>query len=178
MHLKPHRNPWRANLILALALAFLPCAPARAALVFERASIRIESPPVLDSDVAVKPQHSPLTFDVELRSDEALRLEYIHTLNTLTDTTGIMIEFSTPAVAALPAMSVYTPVDVLFITEDGVVVQILPNVKLGEIKQNLAARMPVKAFLFLKAGTAATRGIHPRDVVFGRMFTPAVLMQE
>lgn len=174
---KVHRKIWRASL-LAAALALPMLAMAQGALVFERASISIDSPPLDEKAKDPKPLHPTLKYDVEVRAEDALKLEYIHTLNTLSAETGVLITFETPSIAALPAMKVYTPVDALFVTENGTVVQILPNITLGDITQNLQAKMPVKAFLFLKAGEAAARGIHPRDTVTGSVFVPAPAMQE
>ena len=141
-------------------------------LIFERAKIRIDSPPVREKDKTPKPTHAPLSYDIEVRPEDAMKLEYIHTLNTLTETNGVMIAFAAPSMVALPMMKVYSPVDALFINDAGVVVQILPNVTLGQMAQEVAAHEPVKAFLFLKAGQVAARGIRPQDVVTGNMFTP------
>ncbi len=166
-------------LLISLALLGAPMtASAQTALIFERAEIRIDAPAPSEADKDPKPQHPMLKYNVELRAEDALRLEYIHALNLLTADTGVLITFASPGAVPLPVMKVYTPVDALFVAENGTVVQILPNVTLGEITQNLTARLPVKAFLFLKAGEAARRGIHPRDVVTGSMFTPAPPMQE
>lgn len=177
MTFKVHRKLWHFS-VLAAAVALPLMAMAQGALVFERATLAIESPPLDEKEKNPKPQHPTLKYDVEVRAEEALRLEYIHTLNSLSGDTGVLIHFAAPSIAALPAMKVYTPVDALFITEDGTVVQILPNVILGDITQNLQAKMPVKAFLFLKAGEAGARGIHPRDTVTGSVFVPAPAMQE
>ena len=175
MNFKSIPKCWRNSLLLVL----LPVtAFAQMAVVFERAEIRIESPAIADTDKEVHIQHAPLTYSVESRQEDALRLEYIHTLNSLDAKNGVLIAFAGPTVAPLPPMKVYTPVDALFIADDGMVVQILPNITLGEMTQTLQARVPVKAFLFLKAGEAAKQGIHPRDVVSGSMFTPAPPMQQ
>lgn len=142
-------------------------------LIFERTSIRIESPAPRAKDTTPKPTHPPLTFEVEVRPEDAMKLEYIHTLNTLNAGSGVMIAFTAPSMVALPILKVYTPVDALFISDNGTVTQILPNVTLGELNQQIMAHEPVKAFLFLKAGEATAQAIRPRDVVTGSMFTPA-----
>ena len=144
---------------------------ASAQLVFERTPIHIESPAPDERIRNPKPPHVTLVYDVELRRDDALKLEYIHTLNSLTEDTGVMIALDSPAIFPVPAFKDYTPVDVLFITDDGTVVQITPNLKLGDLAQEVVAKVPVKALLFLKAGQARERGIHPRDIVIGSMFT-------
>ena len=155
----------RVARVLAFIFLLSPCAQAQVTpLIFERETVHIDSP---------KSEHAPLNFDVEVRPEDALRLEYIHTLNALTDTTGVMIAFTAPSVIGLPSLKVMTPVDALFITADGTISQILPNVVLADMAQEIVAKAPVKAFLFLKAGTVAAVGIHPQDVVVGRKFIPA-----
>lgn len=177
------RSTWHAKLLAAWLLVPAPLF-AQSALIFERANIRIESPAPNVADENVKQPakqpvpHEPAKFNVEVRGEEALRLEYIHTLNTLDDDSGVLITFANPALVSLPAMKVYTPVDVLFIAEDGELLLILPAVTLGEITQNLGAKAPVKAILFLKKGEALARGLHPHDQVIGSMFQTPQAVQK
>ena len=149
-------------------------------LIFERESISIESPsdPVITAakDAPAKktyPPHEPFTYDVEIRPEDALRLEYIHSLNELNDSTGVMIAFLAPSMVPLPVWQTPTPVDALFIANDGTILQIYPNVILSELRQEVMAPMPIKAFLFLRSGSAVARGIHPHDVVTSKKFLAA-----
>lgn len=160
------------SLIAALLLPAMAWAQATP-IIFERTSVRIDPAPIVGEQGEATLLREPTTYDIEFRSEDALKLEYIHTLNTLTEVTGILVMFSAPVMAPLPAWQVFTPVDALFVAEDGTILQILPNVTLGEMTQDVMARDPVKAFLFLKAGQVAARAIQPRDQVTGGMFTPA-----
>ena len=148
-------------------------------LIFARADVHIHPappPPAKDGElILVRPT---LTYNVEVRSEDALKLEYIYALNTLTDTTGVMIAFTYPSVVNLPYMQVSTPVDALFVAEDGTILQIMPNAVLSSINSQIKASGPIKAFLFLKAGQAAARSIRPRDTVTGTMFIPAPPVQQ
>jgi uncharacterized membrane protein (UPF0127 family) len=150
-----------------MALCFVPLIPsfAQSSLIFERAQIHIESPAPNDKIKNQKPPHVSLVYDVEVRPEDALKLEYIHALNTLTDESGVMITLDAPSSIVLPAMKVYTAVDMLFLDEMGTVLQIMPKLVLSELTQPLRTRMPVKAILFLKEGDTAARGIHPQDIV-------------
>lgn len=167
-------SPMRCQIqLVCVSIAWLLAAPhamAQVQMVFARENVRIDAAAPAPNDK--RAPHPSVTYEVEVRAEDALRLEYIHTLNTLTDATGVMISFASPTIVALPAMKVYTPVDALFINDTGTVVQILPNVTLAELNQRVAAKEPVKAFLFLKMGQVAARGLKPRDVVAGSMFTP------
>jgi uncharacterized membrane protein (UPF0127 family) len=164
---------WSSLLLAAPALA------QQSGLTFARADIQIHPAtpaPAKDGEmVMVRPS---LTYNVEVRSQDALRLEYIHTLNTLTDNTGVMITFNHPSNVSLPYMQVPTPVDALFVGSDGTVLQIVPNAILSNISAPISATEPVKAFLFLKAGQATARFIKPRDTITGNMFTPAPSLQQ
>ncbi len=144
-------------------------------LIFERENITIQSPlpRVPKEGETAPPSHPPLVYDVEIRPEDALRLESIHMLNNLTDASGVMIAFTAPSVVALPALQAPTAVDALFVMQDGTIAQILPNVILADITQEIVAREPIKAFLFLKAGTVAAQKIRPLDVVSGKKFTAA-----
>jgi uncharacterized membrane protein (UPF0127 family) len=165
-------------MIIFLSLFSAAAQAQTTSLIFERAQIRIDSPAPDEKEKNPKPPHPSLRVDAEVRGEDALKLEYIHTLNTLAPNSGVMIVFDSPSIASLPPMKVYTPVDVLFVADDGRVLQISPNVVLAEITQNVQAKAPVKAFLFLKAGQAAAQGLHPHDNVVGSMFTPPLPSQE
>lgn len=148
-------------------------------LVFERADIRIDPVaivPIKPGDPTAPPR-IPISYNAEVRAEDAMKLEYIHTLNTLTDTTGVVIAFSAPSLAALPRMQVFTPVDALYVAEDGTIMQIYPEVALAELTQEMYSKEPIKAFVFLKAGEVAARGILPKDIISGPMFyaSPAVM---
>ncbi len=150
------------------------------ALIFEREDIRISSPAREEGTEqadgkkpAPNAAHEPLTFNVEIRSEEALRLEYIHTLNSLTETSGVMITFNAPSIVSLPAFRVPTPVDAVFVLSDGTIEQILPNVVLADLTREITSRKPFQAFLFLKAGTVAAQHIKPQDVITASVFSAA-----
>lgn len=155
--------------LLSPAMAYAQATP----IIFERTNIRIDPTVFGGVDGEASILRDPSSFNIELRSEDALKLEYIHTLNTLTNDTGVMILFNAPLLAPLPAMQVFTPVDALFVAEDGRIIQILPNVALGEMTQDIYAKEHVKAFLFLAAGQVAARFIQPHDIVTGSMFVPS-----
>lgn len=162
-----------------ISLAFLASVPtqtqAQSAVIFERIPIEIQLPRPSDTKTEPLPK---LKLSVELRPEDALRLEYIHALNILTPTTGVMIYFAAPTLIALPAMKVYTPVDVAFVEEDGKIVQIVSNVVLGEMPQEIMVDRPIKAFLFFKAGQAAQAGIKKGSLVSAKVFTPPLNLND
>ncbi len=165
------RRPSRFNRLIAVLL--LVAAPAFAQpLVFERADIRIDPVaivPIKPGDTTAPPR-VPITYNTEVRAEDAMKLEYIHTLNTLTDSTGVVIAFSAPSLAALPRMQVFTAVDALYVAEDGTIMKIYPDVVLAELAQDIYSSEPIKAFVFLKSGQVDARGILPKDIISGPMF--------
>ena len=147
-------------------------------VIFERQDIVIypAAKPVTTNDageeITPASDHPPLRFSVEIRSEEAMKLEYIHTMNTLTETTGVMIVFTLPTMVSLPNFSVTTPVDVLFVDDQGFILQMLPGVVPANITQDIMAKSPVRAFIYLKAGTIKATNLRPRDRVESPVFTP------
>jgi uncharacterized membrane protein (UPF0127 family) len=144
-------------------------------IIFERQDMVIiprAEPETTPEGVPNTDRRQPLRFSVEIRPEDAMKLEYIHTLNILTDDTGVMIAFTVPTMVSLPTMQVYTPVDVLFANDQGVIVQMLPDVVPAEIYQDIMAKDPVKAFVYLKAGTIAAKHIKPHDRIENPVFTP------
>lgn len=181
----PKVRRWLAG--LALLVAATVSVTAGAQVIFQRERLLISPPPVTrisvaegEEEKAQVPPESPRPaqeFLVEVRSEEALNLEYIHTLNDLGENSGVMIGFAIPSIVSLPNMKVYSAVDVLFVDEDGVIVQILPDIVPAEINRDIAASTPVSAFLYLKAGESKRRDIRPRDIVTHGLFSakPVIL---
>lgn len=154
-----------------------------AQVIFQREKLTIAPPPQTQQpDTSQDPaQPSPIRlshdFMVEVRSEEALGLEHIHTLNALGEKDGVMIVFAAPSMVAVPPMRVYKAVDVLFISEEGEIAQILPNIVPAEINRDIQSPNPVSAFLYLRAGEVAARDIRPRDIVTHNAFNnrPVIL---
>ncbi len=169
--------------ILAIsALALLPCLTlAETPVVFQRDSIVIH-PKLAPIEVveegaeptmeAILPPRGPLELNVEIRPQDALRLEWIHTLNTLSDTNGVLIVLEEAIQVPLQSLQVFTPLDVIVIDANGIVSQLIPNVVLAQLNQEIVAQRPTKAFLYLKAGSIALQSLEPGDRVEHPYFTP------
>lgn len=167
-----YRNLWMfVSVILLGATALAQSNP----IIFERQDMTIiprAEPPTTPEGIPNIDRRLPLRFSVEIRPEDAMKLEYIHTLNTLSDDSGVMIAFSMPTMSSLPFMRVYTPVDVLFVDNQGFILQMLPEAVLAELYQDVMAKDPVKAFVFLKAGTIKNKNIKPHDRIDNAVFTP------
>ena len=156
--------------LLGTAAAFAQETP----VIFERTEIRIdpaftERAPDMPAEV-----RSASRFSIELRSEDAARLEYIPSLNTLADSEGVMILFRAPILTALPKLNNFIPVDAVMIAEDGTILSISPAVILANLPEQELSADPVKALLFLKAGTLAARDIKVKDMIVAPMFASAI----
>lgn len=169
-----YRNLLRFVSVLVL-LCSLPAVAQQNPIIFERQDMTIiphAEPEMTPEGVPNVDRREPQRFSIEIRPEDAMKLEYIHTLNTLTDETGVMIAFSLPTMSSLPYMRVYTPVDILFVDNQGIIMQMLPDAVLADLYQDVMAKDPVKAFVFLKAGTIMARHIKPHDRIDNPVFTP------
>ena len=121
---------------------------------------------------APKAPRAPMSFNVEVRPEDALKLEYIQALTQLNDTNGVMIAFGAPTIAPLPYFRVQQATDVLFVDDAGMILQIYPGHVPMDISREIYADKPIKALIYLKEGTVKARDIRPRDVVQSRVFNP------
>lgn len=115
---------------------------------------------------------SPIDVEVEIRPQDALRLEWIHTLNTLPADKGVMIVLEEPMPLPLMPLQVFTPIDVIVIDAQGLVSQLIPNVALANLTQEIMANRPTKAFLYMKAGTISDNLLEPGDRIEHPHFRP------
>jgi hypothetical protein len=184
----------RAQLLLLL----LPALPAFAqmatgsGLIFSRDRVFVEAQVALPApapsedekkEEAPKEEAAPRIetrryfFDTDIRPEEALKLEWFHSLANMQSGRAMMILFKDAAPRALPLVKLYKPVDVLVIGDDGTILAILPNIVLANQSKLIDVEMPVKAFLFIKGDEAAALQIKPKNLVFHPLFTrnPTVL---
>ncbi len=77
----------------------------------------------------------------------------------------------------LHATSIYAPMDVVFITPEGVIAQIVPKLVLNNLSGTVASPKPLRAFLLLGAGDAAQLDIQPGDRVEHPLFQPGPKVQ-
>ncbi len=138
-----------------------------------------EPPPGSDPAI-IKPPPEPASatpraaqqFNVEVRPEDALKLEYIQALTQLNETNGVMIAFGAPTIAPLPYFRVQQATDVLFVDDEGMILQIYPGHVPMDVSRDIYADKPIKALIYLKAGIVKARDIRPKDIVQSRVFNP------
>ena len=171
------------SLISSLLFLCSASAYANAPVVFQRDVITIIPKPAAvevfegdgapaEAEEAPLAPREPVDVNVEIRPQDALRLEWIHTLNTLPEDKGVMIVLEEAMPLPLMPLQVFTPVDVIVLDTQGLVSQLIPNVVLAGLSQEIVASRPTKAFLYMKAGTIEVYALEPNDRVEHPYFRP------
>jgi len=118
-------------------------------------------------------------FDVEVRPLGFLAQHDFLAHQPFTDKGGMLILIDPPQRIALTSTNLLAKVDVLFVTEDGLITQIAPDVLLPGLQEPIDTENPIHAFIFLKAGMAKASDIEPGDHVESTVFkTHPVLLEE
>jgi uncharacterized membrane protein (UPF0127 family) len=143
---------------------------AHADMIFARASIRIEPVMRAVDDSTAFEVRSVSDYTVEMRGQDALRMDSLQSLNTLMPGSGLLIVLNAPSTAPVPFYRDFIPLDIVLIAEDGTILKTAETITLGSQQEPIASVDPAKAFLFLPAGTLAAKKIQAGDVVQGSMF--------
>jgi uncharacterized membrane protein (UPF0127 family) len=85
--------------------------------------------------------------------------------------TALLITVENPK-ATLHRSSLHAALDVVFISPEGLITQIMPNLTLSAIKEGIASPKPLRALLLLDAGNAEQLDIRPGDRVQHPLFSP------
>jgi uncharacterized membrane protein (UPF0127 family) len=161
------------------------CAPS--AVTYSRSEItitRVTLPPAPTPlpwrDTAVSPDNPKLTFEVEVRdADSFYRRDGLFTMNEIAQDKGLLLLFDKPKLASIPKMNHFIAIDIVTATQDGTIVQILPNIKLYALEKEIKLEKPAQAILLFKGGLCAQESIHVGDVIDFRSLNqsaPAILI--
>lgn len=167
----------RHTIILCLLLVALPM-PAwaegvggvmysRANLTITRKNIPVPAEPLPWEEEQEKlPENPILTFDIEVRDALAFyRQQGLFSMNDVQENKGVFMIFPGPTPAPIRHQPQYAPIDIVLINQEGVIVQIIPNIVLAELDQDINPPTPILALLLLRGGTCADRFINPGDMV-------------
>jgi uncharacterized membrane protein (UPF0127 family) len=141
--------------VLLAALLLPPAAtPLRAGLeTFERDTVVIET--------AAGQRHR---FTVELALDGAQQAQGLMFRRDLAPDAGMLFLYGRPREVSMWMKNTLIPLDMLFIADDGRIVEIAERTVPGSL-QTIPSGRPVAAVLELNGGTAARLGITPGDRV-------------
>lgn len=118
----------------------------------------------------------PLNFSVQIRPEKGA-LEGINAFSIVKEDSGVMTLLDKPIVMPLINMNITKPMDVLFVENDGTILQIVPNVVLASLQEDIYPQSAIRGFLFLKGGTCDAKRIIPGDQVEHPLFNkrPVIL---
>lgn len=89
---------------------------------------------------------------------------------------GVLTYFGQAKPRELVAERINAPLDVLFIRDDGIIAQIIPQIVMAYLPDNIGVDFPVRALLYMQGGLAAEWGIRPGYRVEHGMFNPKPLI--
>lgn len=119
-----------------------------------------------------EPPRQPVAIRAEIRSDQVLKLDWVHSLKTLRNDMGMLILFDPPTNRALSRENMYATVDVLFINAEGTIIQIVPDLNLSQLRDRVTAKEPVRAWMYLQGGAVKAFNIKPGDQLNHPLFSP------
>lgn len=89
---------------------------------------------------------------------------------------GVLTYFGQAKPRQLIAENIRAPLDVLFIRDDGIVAQIVPEIVMAYLPDNIGTDFPIRALLYMQAGLSAEWGIQPGYRIEHGMFNPKPLI--
>ncbi len=150
--------PLRRLLLLVLLLAVLPPVPAPAQLA------RFPT-----SELTLVSANAPHKFTIEVATTPEQLEQGLMFRQSLAPDAGMLFDFRTPSMATMWMKNTLIPLDMLFVDEQGRIVNIHERAVPGSL-DTIAAAAPVRVVIELNGGTAARLGIRPGDRVIYPIF--------
>lgn len=122
------------------------------------------------SDMLPTLKRTAKEFSVEIRPISFLSQKDFISNQPFTDREGMMIMVESPQILQLKASSLFGKVDVLFVTEDGKILDIMPNITISDLTDPISSEKPIKAFIFLQNNMTKTSDIKTGDIIENAIF--------
>lgn len=135
-----------------------------------------KTPPNETGEMLAQATAPKLTLRVQVRGDQIALNRGLFTNYRLDAAHGVLTYFNRAEPRDLVAENIHKPLDVLFIRDDGIVAQIVPEIVMAYLPDDISVDFPVRALLFMEAGRAAEWGIQPGYRVEHGMFNPKPLI--
>jgi len=149
----------RHVLVYALLVAFAPAAYAQLQ-TFPKAELTIGSP------------GGPHKFTVEVATTPGQMEQGLMFRHSLAADAGMIFDYGVPSMGAMWMKNTLIPLDMLFVDQQGRVINIHERAVPGSLEP-IAAAAPARAVIELNGGTAARLGIKPGDRVIFPIFGDA-----
>jgi uncharacterized membrane protein (UPF0127 family) len=155
------------GMTLVLMAVFLPAE----AIVFRRDILTIIPKPEIRLNEQGQPlpeqpaPRAPIRFYTELRDEQALKLDWVHSLNRINAERTMTILFDPPRYDLIIAQNTYQPIDIISISPEGIITQIVPNLVLAALSSPIESSTPTRARLIVAGGAAEILGLQIGDRV-------------
>ncbi len=155
---------------------------AQSSMVFQREILTIiakEEPQIINenneqtSQAAETAPREPIRFYTEMRPEQVLQMNWLLALNRVDEQNTLTVLFDPPVYDSIQPQAMQTPLDILLVTPEGVISQIMPNLVLAQLTKPIESETPTRARIILKGGAAKALGIAPGDNIQHNAFTPA-----
>jgi uncharacterized membrane protein (UPF0127 family) len=130
--------------------------------------------PWADTNTPQQTEPSEKILSVDIRPAKTLyQQEGWIDMAGLSGLNGLFFVFDKPIAAHIPYMTIYVPLDVVWIDGEGKIITIAPSLNLSSLNAPLFGSAPAKAILLLAGGTCEREFIAPNDrIVNSDFFTP------
>lgn len=109
------------------------------------------------------------SFTVELADEPDERRQGLMFRRSMEPDHGMLFRYDQPQRVAMWMKNTFIPLDILFLQQDGVIVNIAPDAEPGSLSQ-IASKGRVLGALELNAGTSERLGLKPGDQVLHAIF--------
>ena len=124
------------------------------------------------AELTILTRSGPHKFTIELANTPDQMTQGLMFRQSLAPDAGMLFAYSPPAIATMWMKNTLIPLDMLFVDEHGIIVNIGERTVPGSLAA-IAAAAPVRAVIELNGGTAARLGIRPGDRVLFPLFGTA-----
>lgn len=126
--------------------------------------------------LAKQPLPPTITFRVQVRPDQIPLDSGIFTNYKLDANNAVLTYYAEASPKVIHAESVQKSLDILFVRDDGVIAQIIPEVVPAYLTEEIEVTFPLRALLYVEAGLTETLGITPGYRIEHGMFRPKPLI--
>jgi hypothetical protein len=143
---------------LVVAVALLGCAAAP------------PPAPLPVSSITIDTAHGPVKFRVEVAADDVSRDYGLMNRKYMRPNDGMLFDFQQPSQVSFWMKDTYIPLDMLFVNEDGRIVNIKHDAKPFSEWPPIPSAGPIRAVIEINGGRARALGIEPGETVHNPIF--------
>ncbi len=128
-------------------------------------------------DIPAEPViREPRDYQVKIKSEGNIAPDGFFQLTKILEGNAVLFIFAGDKKHGLSPTSLYFAMDFMFVSAEGKIQQIIPNLALAELGAPITPRQPIRAILALPAGDTVKYGFHPGDQVKHPLFQAGPLI--